>query len=107
MKESFADELLSEIRHQLEAVLPALADQLLPAGRELLIEQAEQLESWAAQAAAGQLTEEDVEWLVRSRLDLTRLKALESAGMAQVEIDLFRQTLARTAMGMLIGRIAS
>jgi len=107
MAEPFADALLSEIRHQLEAALPALADQLLPAGKKILLDHAEQLETWASQAAAGQLTEEDVEWLVRSQLDLHRLKALEAAGMAQVEVDLFRQTLARTAIGMLIGRMAS
>lgn len=107
MSESFAYDLLQEIKHQIEMTLPALSDHLLPAGRDLLLSHADQLEAWAGQAASGELTEEDVEWLVRSRLDLNRLKALESVGLAQVEIDLFRQALTRTVIGMLAGRIVS
>lgn len=107
MPESFTEALLQEIRHQLEATLPELSEELLPAGRALLRDHAAQLEVWAGQAASGELKEDDVDWLVRSRMDLNRLKALESAGMAQIEIDLFRQALTRTVIGMLVGRMAS
>lgn len=107
MKEPFVDTILNEIRHQLEATLPRLSDHLLPAGKSLLRDSADQLETWAAQAASGELTESDVDWLVRSRLDLHRLEALRAAGLAQVEIDLFRQAMTRTIIGMLVGRIAA
>ena len=107
MSESFVDIILQEIRHQLETTLPRLSDRLLPAGRSLLKDSASQLETWAAQAASGELSRADVDWLVRSRLDLHRLSALRSAGLAQVEIDLFRQAITRTVIGMLVGRIAA
>ncbi len=107
MAESFAISLFLEIRHQLESTLPELSERLLPAGKALLLDHAEQLENWASQAASGQLSEKDVEWLVRSQIDLSRLNALKAAGLAQVEIDLFRQALTRTIIGMLAGRIAS
>lgn len=107
MSEPFIDTILNEIRHQLEATLPRLSERLLPAGRSLLMDSASQLEEWVGQAASGELTEADVDWLVRSRLDLHRLEALRSAGLAQVEIDLFRQTITRTIIGMLVGRIAA
>lgn len=107
MSEPFIDTILNEIRHQLEATLPRLSERLLPAGRSLLMDSASQLEEWVGQAASGELTEADVDWLVRSRLDLHRLEALRSAGLAQVEIDLFRQTITCTIIGMLVGRIAA
>lgn len=107
MQEPFVDTILNEIRHQLEATLPRLSEHLMPAGKALLRDSASQLESWAAQAASGELTEADVDWLVRSRLDLHRLNGLRTAGLAQVEVDLFRQAITRTIIGMLIGRMAA
>ncbi len=107
MPEPFVDTLVNEIRYQLEATLPRLSDRLLPAGASLIRDSAVQLESWASQAASGELTESDVRWLVRSKLDLRRLEALRVAGLTQVEVDLFRQTITRTVIGMLVGRLAA
>lgn len=107
MPEPLLTSILEEITHQIEAILPDMADKLLPAGKDILRSHAELLEQWTAQAAAGQLTEQDLNWLVRSRLDLSRLKALESAGLTLVEIDLFRQSLTRTLIGLLASRIVA
>lgn len=107
MPEPFVDTLVNEIRYQLEATLPRLSDRLLPAGASLIRDSAVQLESWASQAASGELTESDVRWLVRSKLDLRRLEALRVAGLTQVEVDLFRQAITRTVIGMLVGRLAA
>lgn len=107
MPEPLLASILEELTHQIEAILPEMADKLLPAGKDILRSHGELLEQWAAQAATGQLTEQDVAWLVRSRLDLSRLRALEAAGLSLVEIDLFRQSLTRTLIGLLASRIAA
>lgn len=107
MPEPLLASIMEEISHQIEAILPEMADKLLPAGKDILRSHAELLEQWAAQAATGQLTEGDVAWLVRSRMDLSRLRALEAAGLTLVEIDLFRQSLTRTLIGLLTSRIAA
>jgi hypothetical protein len=105
MNEPLSEALFSELKRQIEALLPSLSQRLLPAGKNLLLRNAKQLEIWASQLAAGQLTPDDVEWLVRSSMDLTRLTALESAGLAQADLDHFRQAVIQTTLGMLVGRI--
>lgn len=107
MPEPLLDSILEEITHQVEAMLPEMADRLIPAGKDILRSHAALLENWAAQAASGQLTEQDVTWLVRGKMDLSRLRALESSGLSLVEIDLFRQSLTRTLIGLLASRIAA
>ena len=107
MPEPLLASILEEITHQIEAILPEMADKLLPAGKDILQSHAELLEKWATQAATGQLNEQDVAWLVRSRMDLSRLRALEASGLSLVEIDLFRQSLTRTLIGLLASRIAA
>lgn len=99
--------LLEEIGHQLEVALPQMADRLLPAGKDILRSHADLLEEWVVQASTGQLTASDIEWLICSRMDLSRLQALEATGLSQVEIDLFRQSLTRTLIGLLVSRIAA
>lgn len=105
MNEPLSEALFSELKRQIEALLPSLSERLLPAGKNLFLRNAKQLETWASQLAAGELTPDDVEWLVRSSMDLTRLTALESAGLAQVDLDHFRQVVIQTTLGMLVGRI--
>ena len=105
MNEPLSEALFSELKRQIEALLPSLSKRLLPAGKNLFLRNAKQLETWASQLAAGELTPDDVEWLVRSSMDLTRLTALESAGLAQVDLDHFRQVVIQTTLGMLVGRI--
>ena len=107
MPEPLLDSILEEITHQIEAMLPEMADRLIPAGKDILRSHAALLENWAAQAASGQLTEQDVTWLVRGKMDLSHLRALESSGLSLVEIDLFRQSLTRTLIGLLASRIAA
>lgn len=107
MPEPLLDSILEEITHQVEAMLPEMADRLIPAGKDILRSHAALLENWAAQVASGQLTEQDVTWLVRGKMDLSRLRALESSGLSLVEIDLFRQSLTRTLIGLLASRIAA
>lgn len=105
MNEPLSEALFSELKRQIEALLPSLSERLLPAGKNLFLRNAKQLETWASQLAAGELTPDDVEWLVRSSMDLTRLTALESAGLAQVDLDHFRQVVIQTTLGMLVGRV--
>jgi len=103
--EPMVDLMIDAFRQQLEAWLPSLSDRLVPVGKNLLKRNAAQLQTWVSLAAAGQLTKDEVAWLVRSRMDLTRLTALESAGLAQVEIDQFRNMLTKATIGVLIGRL--
>lgn len=107
MQESLLKTILDEIQHQVESALPEMADRLLPAGKDIIRSHADLLERWATQASTGELTESDITWLVRSHMDLSRLKALETAGLTLVEIDLFRQSLTRTLIGLLASRIAA
>jgi hypothetical protein len=57
------------------------------------------LERWTRLLAQGDLSPEEFEWLVKARLDLAKMAALEQAGLAKVAMDRFKKAL----LGILIG----
>ena len=51
------------------------------------------LERWTALLALGSLSREDFEWLLKGKKDLAELEALKQAGLAQVRLDRFRDSI--------------
>jgi len=98
-------DLIDELAHQFEATLPDLKDRLMAAARISIADNSELLLRWAEMASAGSLSHDEVDWLIKSRLDLSKMKMLEEAGLSKVQVDLLRQTMTRTVIGMITGRI--
>lgn len=51
------------------------------------------LERWTSSLAKGELSKEDFVWLVKGKKDLAEMEALKQAGLSQVRMDNFRNSL--------------
>lgn len=53
----------------------------------------EDLQRWTKLLAQGDLTQDDIEWLVTGKKDLAEMEALKQAGLALVRIERFQNAL--------------
>jgi len=51
----------------------------------------EDIERWSEQMQSGELTKEDVEWLLKAKKDLFEMQVLKQKGIAQIKIDEFKE----------------
>lgn len=63
------------------------------------------LERWTGLLAAGELTTEDVEWLVRSQASLLEMRALKESGLALVRVDEFRASVLNLITDTVFGAV--
>ena len=63
------------------------------------------LERWTLLLAAGNLTLDDYEWLVKSQKDLLALHALEKAGVSKISLGHFKNTLIKTLMEVVMRKL--
>ena len=90
---AFWKSLRQGLRSLVETSWREYRDAALKDGEAFFRKTREDLERWAALLSRGQLTAEEVEWLVRGKKDLARLAALEQAGLALAARDRFRDGL--------------
>lgn len=57
------------------------------------------LERWGQLLAAGELTPDDFQWLVKGRVDVAKMAALKQAGLAKARLDGFKRALLATVVG--------
>lgn len=62
-------------------------------------------ERWMALAAGGQLTPEDVAWLVQGKQELAQLLALKRVGLAELELVKLRQSVVKLAVDAVLERL--
>lgn len=53
----------------------------------------EDLQRWTTLLAQGDLTQDDIEWLVSGKKDLAEMQALKQAGLALVRLERFQNAL--------------
>ncbi len=75
-----------------------MKDALLKDGLRFMDRSRADLEKWSNLFVAGQLSREDLEWLVRSQKDLIEMEALKQKGLALAGIDRYKNAVARSAL---------
>jgi hypothetical protein len=63
------------------------------------------LQDWATQAAQGQLSAPDLNFLVQGQADLVKITALTQAGVAQIQLDQFKQGVITLIVNTISGLI--
>ena len=106
-EESLIEEILSHVGEELKDTLPDIRSRLFDAGREVISDQSHLLTHWAGLASAGSLNREDVLWLAKSRMDLSRLEMLEQSGLALADVDRLRQALTNSIIASIGNTILS
>ena len=72
-------------------------------GKKILDETKESLKRWTLLLAEGKLTTQDFEWLVLSQKDLAQMIALKQAGLAQIRIEQFRNSILALVIDTIFG----
>ncbi|OXA71714.1 hypothetical protein B0A67_10170 [Flavobacterium aquidurense] len=65
----------------------------------------EKLERWIVLFSSGDLTEEEFEWLLKSQLDLTVLKALQTAGISKIKLNTIKNNIIKMIIQIITNLI--
>lgn len=67
---------------------------------------AEKLERWAVLYANEGINEEELQWLLKSQLDLVSLKALQAAGISKIKLNNLKNNIIKLIFEIIIGLIS-
>lgn len=65
----------------------------------------EKLERWMILFSTGDLTEEELEWLLKSQLDLMTLQALQTTGISKIKLNAIKNNIIKTIFKVIIDMI--
>lgn len=79
-----------------------LKDEIIEDGTAFAQNAKKDLEEWTRMAASGELSQEDLEWLIEAKKDLAKMEALKQKGIAKAKIDNLRSAIIETVAGSLL-----
>ncbi len=96
--QALKDNLLSLLGDKLKDFKPQLEKDI-----NLYINQSrDKLERWALLFAAGSITNEELEWLLKSQQDLIVLKTLQIAGLSKIKLNNLKNSIIQTIFKTII-----
>ena len=98
----FWEDLKKSLEKLVKQSVSNFGEQAKKDGFEFLDETKSDLEKWTKQLAAGDLSKDDFEWLVKGRKDLAKMEALKQAGLAAIEIDKLKKQILDLVVGKAI-----
>jgi hypothetical protein len=99
-----------DVLNQLSTDLKALALKeysehkaaFLKDGRAFARDTKDDLLCWTQQAAAGELSAEDLEFLIKGKMDCAELNALKQRGLARARLQRIRESLVSAVVGSVL-----
>ncbi|GAA3773760.1 hypothetical protein [Flavobacterium ginsengiterrae] len=67
---------------------------------------AEKLERWTILYANGDINEEELEWLLKSQLDLVSLQTLQTAGISKIKLNTLKNNIIKLIFEIIINLIS-
>ena len=102
-------ELYKEIEQQIvslaESTVSNYKEQAIQDGKQILADIKTDLTRWADLLAQRQIKINEFEWLVNSDKELIKMKALESAGLAEVRASVFGLTVLNLIIDTTIRKV--
>lgn len=103
------DDIFKTLKKQVEdlarLVVKNYVKEAVKDGRKFLEETKESLQRWTLLLIDKKITTQDFEWLVMSQQDLAQMIALKQAGLAQIRIEQFRNSLLSLVIDTVFGLI--
>jgi stress response protein SCP2 len=65
----------------------------------------EKLERWMILFSTGDLTEEELEWLLKSQLDLMTLQGLQTTGISKIKLNALKNNIIKMIFKVIIDMI--
>ncbi len=103
--ENTFNELKSGLVSLITGTVKKRSEEALEAGKTYLESLKNDLKTWSEQVVSGELSLEDVEWLVRSKKDLGEMILLKEKGLSMVAIDNFKNELSQMLIGAVTKRL--
>ena len=99
---SFIQEVMMRFRSHLKEISSAHRETILESGRMFVSDSRLDLERWTGLLASGVLTKNELEWLVRAKVDLAEMEVLKQEGLTLARIDELRAALAGAVTGAVM-----
>ncbi len=81
-------------------------DEFIKDGKAFALKAREDLEEWTQKVAAGELSQDDLEWLIQGKKDLAEMEGLKQKGLAKAKIDKYRAAMLDTVVGSISDVVA-
>lgn len=99
--ENTFNELKNGLTSLILGTLKKRSEEALEAGKDYLEVMKDDLKTWSQQVLSGELSLEDVEWLIKSKKDLAEMIFLKEKGLTLVAMDNFKNQLSQMLLGAL------
>ncbi|MFD1604150.1 hypothetical protein ACFSJW_08405 [Flavobacterium artemisiae] len=100
------DQVLEELKNRLKNVITkSYADFKPELEKDLnafLEKSREKLERWILLFSSGSLTEEELEWLLKSQLDLVALQTLQTTGISKIKLNSLKNNIISTIFKFIL-----
>ena len=103
--EEIFNELTKNLKDLVNLTVREYKDVALEDGKNFLDSLRDDLERWTKLLANGELTTADLEWLIESKKDLTEMFLLQQAGLAQIRVDKFKNSLVNMITDTILGKV--
>lgn len=103
------DKLLEELKSKLKAFISESYKDFKPELEKdlnsFLETSKEKLERWMLLFSSGNLTEDELEWLLKSQLNLLTLQALQAAGISKIKLNAIKNNIIKMIFKIIIKMI--
>jgi hypothetical protein len=100
------DTLLEELKSRLKIIIANSYKDIKPELEKdlnaFLETSREKLERWILLFSTSALTEEELEWLLKSQLDLVSLQALQTTGISKIRLNTLKNNILKTIFKVII-----
>ncbi|MBE8725790.1 hypothetical protein [Flavobacterium hungaricum] len=100
------DQVLEELKNRLKTVITKSYSDFKPELEKdlnaFLEKSREKLERWILLFASGNLTEEELEWLLKSQLDLVALQTLQTTGISKIKLNSLKNNIIKTIFKFIV-----
>jgi hypothetical protein len=100
------DQVLEELKNRLKTVInKSYADFKPELEKDLnafLEKSREKLERWILLFSSGSLTDQELEWLLKSQLDLVALQTLQTTGISKIKLNSLKNNIIKTIFKFIL-----
>lgn len=100
------DRLLEELKSKLKTIITNSYKDIQPELEKdlnvFLETSREKLERWIFLFSTGDITEEELEWLLKSQLDLVTLQALQTIGISKIKLNALKNNILKTLFKIIL-----
>jgi hypothetical protein len=100
------DKLITDLKSKLKTIITNSYKDIKPELEKdlnaFLETSKEKLERWVILFSTGDLTDEELEWLLKSQFDLATLQALQTTGISKIRLNTLKNNIVKTIFKVII-----